>query len=49
MFAEIKKQYGGVDVCINNAGLANSTRLMDGSTEHWREMLDVSVYNEHSM
>ncbi|XP_077996214.1 dehydrogenase/reductase SDR family member 11-like [Glandiceps talaboti] len=43
MFEEIKKNDGGVDVCINNAGLSHATTLLDGKTEDWREMLDVNV------
>ena len=42
MFAEIKEKYGGVDVCINNAGLAHPSNLLEGETEDWRHMLDVS-------
>ena len=42
MFAEIKEKYGGVDVCINNAGLAHPATLLEGQTEDWRNMFDVS-------
>ena len=41
MFAEIKKQYGGLDVCINNAGLAHQANLLDGETEKWRDIFEV--------
>ena len=41
MFEQIKKQYGGVDVCINNAGLGHDAPLLSGATEHWRNMLEV--------
>ena len=43
MFDKIKKDFGGVDVCINNAGLAHNAPLLTGSTEHWRHMLEVNV------
>ncbi|XP_077996483.1 dehydrogenase/reductase SDR family member 11-like [Glandiceps talaboti] len=43
MFDEIKKSDGGVDVCINNAGLSHISSLLDGKTEDWREMLDVNI------
>lgn len=43
MFDTIKKEYGGVDVCINNAGLAHDEPLLSGSTDKWRNMLDVNV------
>lgn len=28
LFSTIKKQFGGVDVCINNAGVAHSPSIM---------------------
>ena len=42
MFEHIESKYGGVDVCINNAGLAKNAPLLTGSTKDWREMMDVS-------
>ena len=49
MFAEIQEKYGGLDVCINNAGFAhggsmgaNSMGILNGETDKWRDMLDVS-------
>ena len=42
MFAEIKEKYGGVDVCINNAGLAHLAPLLEGKTEDWKHMFEVS-------
>ena len=42
MFAVAKAQFGGVDVCVNNAGLAHSAPLLSGSTDDWRNMLEVS-------
>jgi len=41
MFAAIKEQYGGVDVCINNAGLTHNAPLLSGSTDEWRHMFEV--------
>lgn len=43
MFGKIKKEFGGVDVCVNNAGLSHDAPLLTGSTEQWRHMLDVSL------
>ncbi len=43
MFGEIRKRWGGVDVLINNAGLGHNASLLSGSTEEWREMLEVNV------
>ena len=45
MFQLIRNRYGRIDVCINNAGLGwNQIKLSEGSTEEWREMLDVSAF-----
>ncbi|KAK2141065.1 hypothetical protein LSH36_1171g00027 [Paralvinella palmiformis] len=43
MFNMIQTKYGGLDVCINNAGLIQVAPLLSGSTEAWREMLDVNI------
>ncbi|XP_062516040.1 dehydrogenase/reductase SDR family member 11-like [Corticium candelabrum] len=44
MFELIKKEYGGVDVCINNAGCAVSPdSILSGSTDSWRTQLEVNV------
>ena len=42
MMSEVKSQLGGADICVNNAGLARNAPLVSGSTEHWREMMEVS-------
>ncbi|KAK0144770.1 Dehydrogenase/reductase SDR family member 11 [Merluccius polli] len=43
MFSAIKAQHGGVDVCVNNAGLAHPDSLLNGKTSSWRNMLQVNV------
>uniref|UniRef100_A0A669EHT0 Dehydrogenase/reductase SDR family member 11 n=1 Tax=Oreochromis niloticus TaxID=8128 RepID=A0A669EHT0_ORENI len=43
MFAAIKEQHKGVDVCINNAGLAHADLLLSGKTSGWKNMMDVNV------
>ncbi|XP_029571102.1 dehydrogenase/reductase SDR family member 11 [Salmo trutta] len=43
MFSAIKTLHQGVDVCINNAGLAHSESLLNGKTDGWRTMIDVNV------
>uniref|UniRef100_A0A3Q3AQ69 Dehydrogenase/reductase SDR family member 11 n=1 Tax=Kryptolebias marmoratus TaxID=37003 RepID=A0A3Q3AQ69_KRYMA len=43
MFAAIKAQHRGVDVCVNNAGLAHPEPLLSGGTSGWKNMLDVNV------
>ncbi|XP_064606930.1 dehydrogenase/reductase SDR family member 11-like [Liolophura sinensis] len=43
MFAAIEERWGGVDVCVNNAGLALNASIIDGDSEDWRTMIDVNV------
>ncbi|CAJ1065165.1 dehydrogenase/reductase SDR family member 11-like [Xyrichtys novacula] len=43
MFSAIKSRHKGVDVCINNAGLAHPEPLLSGRTSGWKEMFDVNV------
>lgn len=43
MFNLIESKYGGLDVCINNAGLYQDAPLLSGDTESWREMLEVNI------
>uniref|UniRef100_A0A3Q2WHR8 Dehydrogenase/reductase SDR family member 11-like n=1 Tax=Haplochromis burtoni TaxID=8153 RepID=A0A3Q2WHR8_HAPBU len=38
MFAAIKEQHKGVDVCINNAGLAHPELLLNGKTSGWKNI-----------
>ena len=50
LFAWITAQpgLGGVDVCINNAGLSTSESLRAGTVRGWRSMLDVNVLGTES-
>ena len=36
-----KTKFGGVDVCINNAGVSHNAPLLSGATSEWRNMLEV--------
>ncbi len=40
-FKKAIEVFGSVDVCVNNAGLAHEAPLLTGSTEDWRDMLEV--------
>uniref|UniRef100_F6Q645 Dehydrogenase/reductase SDR family member 11 n=1 Tax=Equus caballus TaxID=9796 RepID=F6Q645_HORSE len=43
MFSAVRSQYSGVDICINNAGLARADTLLSGSTSGWKDMFNVNV------
>ncbi len=45
VFEYAKKELGGIDVCINNAGVAHDAPLLsaDSATEDWRNMLEVRI------
>lgn len=43
MFEKIRVELGGVDICVNNAGLINNAPLLSSPTDKWREMLDVHI------
>ena len=38
-----KTKFGGVDVCINSAGVGHNAPLLSGATSEWRDMLEVVV------
>ena len=42
-FDAVRRQWGGVDVLVNSAGLGRVAPLREGATEHFREMLEVNV------
>lgn len=41
VFSEVDMQYGGVDILINNAGIAKQGNILDGKREAWSEMFEV--------
>ncbi|XP_067950038.1 dehydrogenase/reductase SDR family member 11-like [Watersipora subatra] len=43
MFSKINKKYGGVDVCINNAGLSYQSPILSGESADWQRMFNVNV------
>lgn len=43
MFSLAKSQFGGIDVCVNNAGLAHDAPILSGSTADWKNMLEVNI------
>ncbi|KAB7493682.1 NADPH-dependent 1-acyldihydroxyacetone phosphate reductase [Armadillidium nasatum] len=44
VFDKIKETFGGVDVCVNNAGIVGTgPGLLDGTPEEWRQIFNVNV------
>jgi rhamnulose-1-phosphate aldolase/alcohol dehydrogenase len=41
LFAETSLAYGGVDICVSNAGIASAAPIEDTSLELWRRNMDV--------
>ena len=42
MFDVINKDWGGLDICVNNAGMAYDDTILDGNPERWRTIYNVS-------
>ncbi len=43
MFSEINKRFGGIDVLINNAGIAEQALFTDITDEMWQKMIGVNL------
>lgn len=43
MFAEARKQFGGVDILVNNAGIAAQKLFTDITADDWERMLAVNL------
>lgn len=43
MFSAVRSQHRGVDICINNAGMARPDTLLSGSTSGWKDMFNVRL------
>jgi len=43
LFDEVQKQWGGVDVLINNAGIASGGPMTETTMEEWRKLLEVDL------
>ena len=44
MVADIVRDFGGVNILINNAGLAQRQRFIETKPEDWRRQIDVCLY-----
>jgi len=43
LFHEIKEEFGGVDIVVNNAGISHIGLLSDMSAEDWHRIIDVNL------
>ncbi len=43
MYEEIKAEFGGVDVLVNNAGITVDTKFENMSREDWKQVIDVNL------
>ena len=41
VFQKIKEKWGGVDVCVNNAGVTLNSGVLDGDPSQWEYMWKV--------
>jgi len=39
----VKREFGRIDICVNNAGIANWKAAEDMTLEEWREMIDINL------
>ena len=43
LFAQIQKEFGGVDIVINNAGISHIGLLSDMTVEEWNTLINVNL------
>jgi len=44
MVDQVAKDFGGLDILINNAGYVQRQRFVDTTPEDWRKQIDVGLY-----
>ena len=47
MFLEIEKNFGNVDILINNAGISSVKFFQDITEEEWEDMFNVNVHGAY--
>lgn len=43
MVDEVVKAFGGIDIVVNNAGVADRTRFLETTTEQWQRHIDIDL------
>ncbi|XP_015600623.1 farnesol dehydrogenase-like [Cephus cinctus] len=43
-FKIVEEKFGGLDILVNNAGVLFPSSIIEGPTEHFRQILDVNVF-----
>src|SRR5919107_3705177 len=44
LFERIERDYGGIDLLFNNAGVGYNGKFEEGDTEEWRATIDANLY-----
>lgn len=45
LFDRVQKEWGGVDVLINNAGIASGGPMVETTMEEWRKLIEVDLFS----
>lgn len=45
LFDQVQKEWGGVDVLINNAGIASGGPMIETTMEEWRKLIEVDLFS----
>ena len=49
MVNEVVKEFGTVDICVNNAGISKDNLLLRLSPEQWKEVIDINLTSVFNM
>jgi 3-oxoacyl-[acyl-carrier protein] reductase len=49
MVNEVMKEFGAVDICVNNAGISKDNLLLRLSPEQWQEVIDINLTSVFNM
>src|SRR3954451_16910337 len=43
MVSQVVAAFGGIDIVVNNAGIAQRARFLDTTTEQWQQHIDIGL------